>query len=348
MALKDGEPYIDEIYEPTIPDNSQLQAQFRNGAIYDAAITPDQVLQMKQDAPQLLMYATDPATAERVYFGQTPDSPFRDERMRIAYARTIDRDAYITAAYNTDGFAKAGLPVQTFWEGSFNQSSWSGYVLDPKANSKDYGATADNYKFDLAEAKKLIEAAGNKTPFEFNQVISKQSPTSFAPPTYKRTEIFMGMVENSGIFKLAGGHRIEYDWATEWVPKVRNSKAQFNGASWGPDTSPADPTTAAFFVYNPKGGYFEGGDSTLEDLTVKIRGEFDIPKRQDLIKQLQKYDSGKFFNQKIGIAGGFGLVWPAVRNVYVNRGGTSWQALRNPSTGPRGFIDPDRAPLKKA
>ena len=46
--------------------------------------------------------------------------------------------------------------------------------------------------------------------------------------------------------------------------------------------------------------------------------------------------------------GGFGLVWPAVRNAYVFRGGTSWQALRLPSTGPRGFIDPNQAPLKKA
>lgn len=346
-ALKDNEPYIEEIYEPTIPDISQLQTQFRSGAIYDAAITPDQVLGMKNDAPLLLMYAMDPATNERIYFGHNPDSPFRDERMRLAYFKVIDRDAYITAAHNTDGYAKAGLSVQTYWEASFHQSSWSGYVMDPKSMAKEYGDKAKNYQFDPAEAKKLIEAAGNKTPFEFDQVISKPGPTSFAPPTYKRTEIFMGMVENSGIFKLKPGGRTQYEWAVEWVPKIRNSRGAFSGVSWGPDTAPADPALASFFVYNPKGGYFEGGDATLEDLTAKIRQEFDQNKRQELVKELQRYDAGKFYNQKVGIAGGFGLVWPAVRNVYVFRGGTSWASIRS-GTGPRAFIDPNYPPLKKA
>ena len=106
-------------------------------------------------------------TNERIYFGQNPESPFRDERLRIAYFKVIDRDAYITAAHNTDGFEKAGLPVQTFWEASFHQSSWSGYILDPKSKAKEYGDKAKNFQFDIAEAKKLIEAAGYKTPFEY-------------------------------------------------------------------------------------------------------------------------------------------------------------------------------------
>jgi ABC-type transport system substrate-binding protein len=347
QALKDNEPYIDEIYDPIIPDNAQVLAQFRTGAIYEAGISPDQVLGVKADAPLLNMYAMDPTTNERIYFGQLPDSPFKDERVRIAYFKTIDRDAYITAAHNTDGFEKAGLPVQTWWESSFHQSSWSGYILDPKSMAKEYGDKANNFKFDIAEAKKLIEAAGLKTPLEYDQIISKPGPTSFAPITYKRTEIFMGMVENSGIFKIKPGGRTQLEWAVEWVPKIRNIRGQFNGTSWGPDTAPADPALAAFFVYNQKGGYFEGGDATLDDLTGKIRREFDQAKRQDLVKELQKYDAGKFYNQKVGIAGGFGLSWPVLRNAYVYRGGTSWQAARA-STGPRTFIDPNYAPLKKS
>jgi ABC-type transport system substrate-binding protein len=347
QALKDGEPYLDEIYEPIIPDNSQVLAQFRTGAIYEANIAAESVLGMKNDAPQVNMYATEPATNERVYFGHNPDSPFRDERMRLAYFKCIDRDAYITAAHNTDGYEKAGLKVDTFWEASFHQSGWSGYIMDPKSMAKEYGDKAKNFQFDIAEAKKLIEAAGHKTPFEYDQVISKQTPTSFGPVTYKRTEIFMNMVENSGAFKLKGGGRTELEWAVEWVPKVRNSGGMFTGTSWGPDTAPSDPALASFFVYNPKGGYFEGGDATLEALTKRIVAEFDTPKRQELVKELQRYDAGKFFNQKVGIAGGFALVWPAVRNVYAYRGGTSWLSIRQGS-GPRAWIDPERAPIKKS
>ena len=347
VALKDNEPYIDEIFEPIIPDASQVQAQFRAGEIYDTVIQPDQVLGMKKDTPQLLMYAQEPITSERVYFGHNPESPFRDERLRLAYFKCIDRDAYIAGYFNTDVFQKEGLPVETFWESSFHQASWAGWVLDPKNNAKEYGDKAKNFQFDLAEAKKLIEAAGKKTPLEYDQVISKQDPTSFGPLTYKRTEIFMNMVENSGVFKLQSGGRTQLTWAIEWVPKIRTSAGKFNGTSWGPDTSPRDPSVAAFFVYNSKGGYFEGGDATLEDLTTKIKGEFDQAKQKELVKEVQRYDAGKFFNQKVGCAGGFGLVWPAVRNAYVHRGGTGWMSIRS-SSGPRAWIDPDLPPLKKS
>ena len=131
------------------------------------------------------------------------------------------------------------------------------------------------------------------------------------------------------------------------MPKIRTSGGKFSGTSWGPDTSPLDPSVAAFFVYNSKGGYFEGGDGTLEDLTTKIKGEFDQAKQKELVREVQRYDAGKFFNQKVGAAGGFGLVWPAVRNVNVFQGGTGWRSIDS-ATGPRGFIDPDYAPLKKS
>jgi ABC-type transport system substrate-binding protein len=347
VSLKDNEPYIDEIFEPIIPDNSQVQAQFRAGEIYDAVIQPDQVLGMKKDAPQLLMYAQEPITSERIYFGQNPESPFRDERLRLAYFKCIDRDAYIAGYFNTDVFEREGLPVETFWEASFHQASWSGWVLDPKNDPKAYGDKAKNFQYDLADAKKLVEAAGKKTPFEYEQVISKQDPTSFGPLTYKRTEIFMNMVETSGVFKLQPGGRTQLVWAIEWVPKIRTSGGKFSGTSWGPDTSPRDPSVAAFFVYNSKGGYFEGGDATLEDLTTKIKAEFDQAKQKELVKEVQRYDAGKFFSQKVGCAGGFGLVWPAVRGSNVYQGGTGWQSIRS-ATGPRAFIDPNYPPLKKA
>jgi ABC-type transport system substrate-binding protein len=347
VAIKDNAPFIDEIFEPIIPDNSQVQAQFRAGEIYDVVIQPDQVLGMKKDVPQLLMYAQEPITTERIYFGHNPDSPFRDERLRLAYFKCIDRDAYIAGYFNTDVFEKEGLPVETFWESSFHQASWSGWILDPKNDAKAYGDKAKNFQFDIAEAKKLITAAGKTVPFEYNQIISKQDPTSFGPLTYKRTEIFMNMVENSGAFKLQPGGRTQLTWAIEWVPRIRTSGGKFSGTSWGPDTSPRDPSVAAFFVYNSKGGYFEGGDSTLEELTTKVKSEFDQGKQKEIVKEIQRYDAGKFFSQKVGCAGGFGLVWPAVRGVNVYRGGTGWASIRS-TTGPRGWIDPERAPIKKA
>ena len=81
------------------------------------------------------------------------------------------------------------------------------------------------------------------------------------------------MIENSGVFKM---NRKLINYQTEWnTDQYRFSKGKFIGATWGPDTSSQDPTAAAYFQYNSGGGYYQGGDATLDDLTNKARAEFD-------------------------------------------------------------------------
>src|SRR4029078_2128809 len=132
---------IDEIYEPIIVDPATVLAQFRTGALYEGAIPIAEVLPAKKDIKELVLRATAPSTfTERLFFGQNSDSPFKDERVRIAYMKCMDRDAYVTAAYNTDKFAADGLPVSAFWEGTVSAGGWAGgWYLDPK-DEKAFGA----------------------------------------------------------------------------------------------------------------------------------------------------------------------------------------------------------------
>jgi peptide/nickel transport system substrate-binding protein len=336
--LKNGEPYVDEIFEPVIPEAAAAVAQFRTGAILWYGVPAADVLQTKKEIPALRMLATDPPITgtERIYFGQSAESPFKDERVRIAYMRTMDRDAFIAAAHNTDHFVKEGLPVETYWEASLGAGSYSGWYLDPR--SKEFGPNAVNYVYDLAEAKKLIEAAGFKTPLEFDEVYAAPGPSSFPSSFYTRAEVFMGMVESSGIFKV---NRVLINYQTEWnTERYRRSKGQFNGATWGPDTAPPDGASAIFMLYNSQGGYYQGGDATMEDLTLKARREFDEKKRRDLVLEAQRHNGAHFWNNKLGNAGGFSLTWPAMRNQGVFQGGTNWMDLRT-------FLDPEQPPLKK-
>jgi ABC-type transport system substrate-binding protein len=339
-SLKNNEPYIEEIFEPVITDTATISAQFRAGQVYEATIPPTEIVDAKRNNMNLLMFSDDPIPTERVYFGYNEGSPFIDERLRKAYYKCIDRDLYIQAAYNTDRFAADGLEVEEIWEGSFGANSWRGWLLDPKS-TKDYGDVQKNFEVDIAEAKKLVEAAGHKTPFEYQQVQSAPGPTSFARPIYDRKDVWEGMIRDSGVFAPVIK---DLEWATEWSPQIRQSKGKFVGASWGPDTSSFDPSFAAFFIYNPAGGYYEGGDQTLDDLTLKIRAEFDEEKRKDLVRQVQRYDAEKMFNQKLGVAASLALIWPIVRNVQVFRGGTNWRDLRRTS-GLNAWLDTSKPPL---
>jgi ABC-type transport system substrate-binding protein len=344
--LTDGEPFIDEIHEPVIPDIAAATAQFTTGAIYEYGVQQLEVVATKRDVPQLLMRTLDPyiTGTERLYLGQNEGSPFRDERVRIAYMKTIDRDAFIDAADNTDKFEAEGLPAQRYWDASIARGVWEGWWLDPK-DEKSFGPNAKNYLYDLAEAKKLVEAAGYKTPLEFDEVYAAPGPSAFPASFYTRADIFLGQIEGSGVFQMS---RKLINYQTEYnTDQYRFSRGKFTGATWGPDTASADPTSAVFFLFNSAGGYFEGGDATLDDLTNKARREFDMAKRKEFVQEVQRYHGGKFFNNKIGQGTRFALHWPAVRNVGVHRGGTNWLCVTT-SSGLRAWIDPEQAPLKKA
>jgi peptide/nickel transport system substrate-binding protein len=341
-ALTNGEPFIDEIFEPVITDSAAGGAQFRAGKLLEYNLPQEEVLQAKKDFPDLLMAANPPSTfTERLYFGIAPDSPFKDERMRVAFMKTMDRDAFLSAAYNVDNFESQGLPVDAFWEGSMRQPLYKGWWLDPK-DASNWGDSASNYVFDVAEAKKLIEATGASTPFEFDNTYGAPAPTSFPQTYYTRAEIYLGMIESAGIWKQ---NRVLVDYRTEWSSeKFRFSKGQFVGTSWGPDTSSTNPAEAAFFIFNSNGGYYFGGDAMLDDLTAKARQEFDDEARKQLIFDLQKYDAKMMFNEKLGVAGTFGLHWPALRNFGVWQGGTNWLGITTPSNL-RAWLDTTKAPL---
>src|SRR5690606_19594278 len=113
-SLKNDEPYIEEIRTPIILEAATRSAQFRAGQVHETVFPRLEMVGAKRDNPDLLMYAVDPPTTERVYFGHNPDSPFIDERLRIAYYRLIDRDAYVRAAYDVDFFEQDGLDVEQF------------------------------------------------------------------------------------------------------------------------------------------------------------------------------------------------------------------------------------------
>jgi ABC-type transport system substrate-binding protein len=343
-TLKNNEPYIERVETPMILEAATRSAQFRAGNIHHTTFPRLEQVGAKRENPDLLMYAIDPIPTERVYFGQNSDSPWLDKRLRQAFHALIDRDAYVRAAYDVDFFEKEGLVVGTFWEGSFGANTWEGWLLDPKSED-DYGDPQVNFLYDPERAKQLVEATGAQTPWDFVWVRATPGPTSFAQAIYDRMAIIEGMVRDSGVMDFEFK---ELEWGPEWAPQIRQSGGQFTGTSWGPDTASSDPALASFFVYHPNGGYFEGGDQTLADLALRIRSEFDTEKRRDLVRELLRYDAEEMYNQKLGVASSFELVWPAIRNVGVFRGGTNWLDTQNPGSELKSWIDETLPPFNKA
>jgi ABC-type transport system substrate-binding protein len=341
--LKDGEPYIDRIEEPVIPEQAAGVAQFRAGAIYEYGVPANEIVETKKDIDELVLRQNFPIITgtERLYFGLAEGSPFRDERVRIAYMKTIDRDAFIFAAHNTDRFAADGLPVSEYWDAALARGVWEGWWLDPKDEAA-FGPNAKNYTYSLEEAQKLVEAAGFQTPLEFTESYAAPGPSSFPQQFYDRAEIFLGQVEGSGVFKM---NRNLINYQTEYnTERYRFSKGNFEGATWGPDTASVDPTVASFFLFNSAGGYSFGQDAELDRLTNAARAEFEDDARRELIREVQRHHGSLFLNNKIGQATGFQINWPVIRNIGVWRGGTNWLCITTPSSL-KAYLDPSQQPL---
>ena len=95
---------------------------------------------------------------QRTGFGMAGDSLFRDERLRQAWVLTWDRELYLQTMFNAEKFRAGGVPVDIVNESALQANTYAGWLLDPLG--KDFGPNSKYFKKDLAEAKKLVVAAG--------------------------------------------------------------------------------------------------------------------------------------------------------------------------------------------
>jgi ABC-type transport system substrate-binding protein len=349
--------YPAQIETPIITENAQNIAQLVAGNMYihyaGGGISPDSVLQIKKDAPDIGLYQWDIGNVgATVIFGQkTPGvSPFRDARARQAWSMAMDRDLYLDTFANVATFRAEGLPVETGWNTATSPSDYKGWWIDPQ--SKEFGENGKFYNHDIAEAKKLMAAAGLASGITVNS--NQIGGTDYGPLHARQIEVLEGMASEIG-FKF---EKKIYGYTTDWNPSIRDSRGFFEGIAYRQTPIPPEPGDALYAQYNKAGSFYYGydpegrgvssatgpfaGDPTCEDLTAKIRSEFDADKRRAYGVELTKYlGKQQYFVRALASASGFNVAWPAVRNVGVFRG-LSWGFLWK-----QYWIDETQAPLKK-
>src|SRR5439155_3373774 len=195
--------------------------------------------------------------------------------------------------------------------GATNEGWW----LDPKG--KEFGPNAKYFQHDVAEAKKLLAAAGYAKGIETisNFPVSELPSAAFGVITD-------GMIAEAGITNRAN----KLDYLKDYVPNFRDGHGQFEG--WGYMSTAGGVTggTAlgqlaieywskggnAFHGFSTNGKNDQSGDPQVDAMFEKARVEQDVDKRKALVQDIQRYLAKAVYAlNAAGAATGLAVAWPA-------------------------------------
>ncbi len=142
-------PYVDTLKIAIIPDANQQLAQFTAGNLDELTVgNPFDLPTVKQQNPKANIVKVPVGGPPSHFYFQLgdPTSPFQDIRVRRAFSMAFDRTAVAKAVFNGEGVPTVFVPLY--------MGKWALPV------DKLDSATQQYYKYDPAQVKQLLAAAG--------------------------------------------------------------------------------------------------------------------------------------------------------------------------------------------
>jgi len=224
---------------------------------------------------------------------------FKDERVRQAFSLALDRETTNSTLY--DGLSNT-LPVQP----------WN-HIFDTEPVAKDLGRW---WRFDLAEAKKLLAAAGQPN-LAFNWLYTNQYLTS-------QNEIILDQLRQAG-FQVTP-KQIDYV-----AFNAQLAKAQYEETiqAWDPHGTQADNYFRAQMKSGAASNLFYINDPEIDQWAEQQSVELDPQKRKEILKRILMKELDKAYRVPHTNNVGFTLWQPWVK-------GMQW-IVGNDGLGPSTF-----------
>lgn len=318
-----GRPFVNGTQRIIIPEQAQYLAQFVAKKIDEYVPTNIEVLEVRKQVPDALFTKVNIATTYNFIFfsGQEPDSPFKDVRVRRAVSLALDRQGLLDNFSNREALEKAGIPIETAWANVPIAPAYKKWWINPQDAGFKEG---EWYRYNLAEAKKLLAAAGFangfKTEYHF-------TPTRYGQTFDSSAEAVVEMMKQLG---LDLDVKVD-DYNKVYFPEVF-TKGNFKGMVYGLESDFPDVDGRIYNMFHPEGIRNHSkinmpGGTLFQDggkLTAMVeaqRTEVDEAKRKQVIGDIQRYASDQMIYVP-GVIGGystFALGWPWVRNTRAYR-----------------------------
>lgn len=274
-------PYLDSLNVALITDDSAAVAALRTGKIDLTAwqaVPAGDAEGLAKSVPNSLLFSY-PSNITRGVTMDLTRKEFQDPRVRQAISMVLDRKALLDIYKPGKGEWQTLVPPLTPW--------W----LDPQ--SAEFGPNARYYQRNVAEAKKLMAAAGlanglDNVPFYTSK--------AFGENRYSESEVIKDNLADIGIKVNLVVQEYAAYFSTSFVGKYKE------GMSAGGMLAGTEPDEVMSLLYSPDsprspipGREIMGQDTQLQDMLTKQRQMTDQQERLKLIQEIQRYYSEKLY-----------------------------------------------------
>lgn len=222
-----GFPLFDTYEVPVIPEYANRKAQFLTGSLDAVDVSSEDLEEVKKAVSDVNFEGVTGSLSFLYFSGQDPNALWvKDPRVRQAASMALDRDGLLEVGYSIKKTKQLGLDVSTSWHNILpvHHARW---WVDPKDSSaKGMGAAAKNFKFDPAEAKKLLAAAGA----EGLQMTYQYTANRYGKAFNDIGEAQIGMLTDVG-FKLTTEVQ---DYSSKYI--TQTFTGNFSGLAYGYET----------------------------------------------------------------------------------------------------------------
>ena len=283
-------PYLDGVTIPIIPEQAQAEAQFRAKNLHFSAVSRQNIPIFAKELKGTEVAVGGPAGRSPILvYSYLPGQPWHDVRVRRAVSMMVNRDVLTEVIQNPGPLTALGVKLTTRWNAPI-AGGYGAYWLDPK--SPKFGPAAEYLKLNVAEAKKMLTAAGFTTakPLEFDNVYPGIQWGTDWP---QRVETLQSMFKDAGV-KMNG---VSVDYVTEYTPKYMRAKAAFKGKTteaavhFMPGGSQVDPLPFYFQFLSAKGSSSMVGANfpELDAMMVKQRSVTNFDERVAGIHDMNRW-----------------------------------------------------------
>jgi len=299
-----GLPYIDRVEMLVDEDNASRISAFLTGK-YDmgwdvgGAIARTDWVQIKDTLksrrPGLRTMEFDSNIETHVSM-RTDLKPFNDVRVRQAVSMAIDRRGIVDAVFEGVGTLNAAIPA------AFKE--WSVPV-------DQLGEGARYFKYDPAEAKRLLAAAGYPNGFPASLCFTTYGSTAFVDTA----QLILKYLKDVGI-----DTKLDQKEYGAFIASCYFGK--FDSMTYGPQTPFVDPDNYIYGVFYP--GELKNqshvNDPVVTDLLVRQRRTADPVKRRDALAELQRHLARQQYYVQLASAVTIAVWEGALKNYGPNHG----------------------------